>query len=407
MNPDQQVQATSPAPARPSSAKGRWLTGFKILFAVLLLGYVGTRIPWRDRLIWSGGEEELSASGHIDGDWKADTIGFEPAQAALKGWPEELRAALADGAPLVRGDGLDWQPGLPRVFGEVRASGLVLAIVLLAVGVFITATRWWRLLAAAGVRARWYDAFRLTSLGLFFNIVVPGLTGGDLIKAVLVARENPESRAAAAVSVVVDRILGLFTLLAMGATVILVVGGDYAELRKPVLGVMVGGVLGAVVYTSRAFRRLIRFDAVMARLPMGGTIAKIDRAALIYSSHPGTLALSFGLSVANHLTVVAAVFALGRAFGDTLLAYFDYVALVSVGNTASSLPIAPGGWGVGEAIYGYLFDRLGAGATLGVAVSVSYRLCMMLIGLVGGVFLLLPGAREEIARIEELDPAAA
>ena len=89
-----------------------------------------------------------------------------------------------------------------------------------------------------------------------------------------------------------------------------------------------------------------------------------------------------------------------------MLDLLDYVIVVSVGNTVSALPIAPGGWGVGEAAYGYLYTRLGAAATLGVATSVGYRLCNMVIGLLGGVFLLRPGARDERARIEQLRHAA-
>jgi len=376
-----------------------WL---KFVFVLAVLAFVATRVPWKDQLIWSGAADSGVVQGQLEGDWKLDSVVFRPDGDVPASAPQELRSALAEGTPLQRAEGLDWQPGMPRVFGEVRPQGLLAALGLIFVGVFVTSTRWWMLLLAAGVRARWYDAVRLTSLGLFFNIVVPGLTGGDLVKAVLVAKENPGRRTAAVVSVFVDRLLGLFTLLAMGAGVILAVGGEFAEVRTTVLFCVAGGLLGALVYTSGPLRRMVRFDALVSRLPMGGAIAQLDQAVLIYSRHKLLLLGCFVISIGNHLMVILAILALGRAFGDQVLDVFDYVIVVSVGNTISALPVAPGGWGVGEAIYGYLYTRLGAGATLGVATSVGYRLCNMAIGLLGGVFLLLPGARDERAQLDKL-----
>jgi len=395
--------SAGPEPARaPAARVRRLISRLKYVFVVVVLFFVATRVPWRDQLVWSGAGGSGSVPGEIEGDWKQDRIRFQPDAALPSGAPEALESALGAGEPLERGEGLSWQPGMPRVFSEVRPQGLLVALGLIMAGVFICSTRWWLLLGAAGVRVRWYDAVRLTSLGLFFNIVVPGLTGGDLIKAVLVAKENPGRRTAAVVSVFVDRLLGLFTLLAMGAAVILAVGGEFAEVRTTVLLCVGGVLLGALAYTNTALRRLLGFDALVARLPMGAAIRQLDEAVLIYSRHKLLMLATFLISVGNHLMVIGAILSLGRAFGDQLLDFLDYVIVVSVGNTISALPIAPGGWGVGEAIYAYLYTRLGAGATLGVATSVGYRLCSMAIGLLGGLFLLLPGARGDRARIEEL-----
>jgi uncharacterized membrane protein YbhN (UPF0104 family) len=67
----------------------------------------------------------------------------------------------------------------------------------------------------------------------------------------------------------------------------------------------------------------------------------------------------------------------------------------AIANVVSSVPLAPGGWGVGEAIYGFVYAKLGAPATIGIAVSVSYRLLMTFMGLLGGLFLLTRSARDE------------
>ena len=92
-------------------------------------------------------------------------------------------------------------------------------MLLFSCGILFTAIRWWRLLAAAGCPTTLFNAVRLTFVGLFFNLVMPGLTGGDLVKAVAVARENPDRKAGAVMSIAVDRLLGLFVLALVAALV--------------------------------------------------------------------------------------------------------------------------------------------------------------------------------------------
>jgi uncharacterized membrane protein YbhN (UPF0104 family) len=116
---------------------------------------------------------------------------------------------------------------------------------------------------------------------------------------------------------------------------------------------------------------------------------------LVYARHPFELALALLLSLGNHCLVILGVWAMGRAYGADAegVALAKYFAIVPVADMVSALPIAPAGWGVGEAMYQYLFQMVGASGTLGVAVSATYRVAQMLIGLAGGLFLLAPKTR--------------
>ena len=68
--------------------------------------------------------------------------------------------------------------------------------------------RWRMLVRAAGMSFSYKDAFRLGFLGFLLNFVSVGAVGGDLFKAVFIAREQPGRRIAAIVSVALDRLLG-------------------------------------------------------------------------------------------------------------------------------------------------------------------------------------------------------
>ncbi len=411
-------EASTPS-AQAGKTRARIVNLLKLALAIALLAFVGTLVPWTDVLLVQRGESTLEVPGEIDGDWKQDAIRFRVSEDFEdSGLDAAAREALAPGtvvavrrgdeaAPLAGtlGAELDWRPGMPRVFRELDPRGLAIALGLFFCAIATVVTRWWRLLAIADCGTTWFNALRLTFLGLFFNIVFPGLTGGDVVKAVLVVRENPSRRADALMSVIVDRLIGLLALALLAGVMLLFLGDEFAQLRVPVAVFLGVGIVGGIVYSHNGLRRRVGFDRILARLPMGERVRKLDEAFLVYSRRPGELALAAGLSIVNHLCFASAVFALGRAFGD-VQPFSNYLAIVPVANIVSSIPIAPGGWGVGEAMYRSLFLLVGADPTVGVAVSITQRLCVMVVGLLGGSFLLLPGGRVRLEEIQEIEPAA-
>ena len=48
---------------------------------------------------------------------------------------------------------------------------------------------------------------------------------------------------------------------------------------------------------------------------------------------------------------------------------------------------------MGEVLFGYLAEQLGATYALGVAASLVYRLCLYVMSLLGGLVILLPAGR--------------
>lgn len=409
-----------------SGAKKRALAWLRSGFALALLAFGASLVPWRDRLVCLRGRQTYEIAGTIQGSWREDTVRFQadpkfevPPDLLGNSWPPEVVRGIASRVPFAvtrtpdSATGgpdsfrLDWKPGMLRVFREVDPRGLVGALLLILAGCLVAITRWWRLLAVAGCASRWTSAFRLSFLGFFFNIVLPaGITGGDVIKAILVVREHPERRADAFVSVVVDRALGLLVLMGLAAGVVLLSGDRFAELRMPVVLAFLAALVVLWVMLHPGPRRWLRLSALLERMPQRERLKSIDRALRIYAEHPLEIALAVALSGLNHLCIAGSVFVLGHAFGDDL-SYLEYLGIAAIANTISSVPVTPAGWGVGEWAFGSLFHVLGSSSTLGVAVSVAYRLLTMLIGLAGGLFLLMPGGRgvrREIAETTQDQP---
>jgi len=399
--------------AERGSSKGRLLALLRILLAVALLGWVAKTVPWSDELTFQGEDGALLvAEGTIEGTFKEDSVRFTPAVPTEidARWPLGAREPVERGQPIVahriaEGDpsGFDWHPGMLHAFREMSLGGVLLAQGLFLLAVLTIVTRWWRLLALAGCPTSWGNAFRLTFLGLFFNNVLPGATGGDLIKGVLVAKENPGRGAEALVTVLVDRIFGMIALALVALLVILVVPGPFDELRPGLLlglGVCAAGV---ALYANKGFRKKVGLSALVDRLPVAEKLRSLDRAALSYLRQPGSVAVAFLFSFVNHVLVTLGVAVLGGALGvpGSHVSMTDYFVLVPVANLIGALPLAPGGWGVGELAFQGLFRMIHASPSMGVAVSVTFRLSQTAIGLLGGLFLLVPKSRSELREVRE------
>jgi uncharacterized protein (TIRG00374 family) len=396
------MSATAP-PARGSAWKG----ALKFLVAAAVLVLVVRMVPWRDELSYSVDGRTTVATGEIDGDWKAAQIRFQldpPEQ--LDALPAELRERSSADQPgvlqLTRSESLSWRPGMPRAFRDVDPTGLSIALLLATVGIFGTSLRWWRLLRASGCPMRLWPTVRLTYIGFFFNIVVPGLTGGDVVKAVMVARWHPERRAAAAMSVLVDRLLGVLVLVAIGAVAVLVLGERFPYPRAPILVGLAVGCAALLAYASPTLRRITGFERLLARLPFAATLRQIDDALVIAARSPRELAWASGFSLFNQCCVMGALIVLGRSFGEQGLEVANYVVVSAVGNLISAVPLTPGGVGVTETAYGQLFELQGGSFTLGFACAIAWRLCLVAVGLGGGLFLLTPEGRLSAAERAQL-----
>jgi len=376
----------------------RWLGPLKIVLALAIVALIARNVPWGDELRYKAADGERSFAGRIEGDWKAERVQFvfdEPQErATLPGaWNASADAARVARVEIARSAETSWQPGLPRVFLEVDPRGLWLALALAALGILATSLRWWRLLCAAGCPTGFFEAFRLTYIGFFFNIVVPGLTGGDVVKAVMVARRHPERKAAAAISVLVDRLIGVLVLALLGALTILAQGERFAAVRTPLLVGLGFAVLGVLGYTNATLRRVVGFERWIDKLPMAGMFRQIDEAATIYSRRPLEFALALLFSLFNQACVIGALSMLGASFGERALGLVNYVVVASIGNIAAAVPLTPGGVGVTEVVYGQLFEMQGGTLLFGIAISLAWRVCMISVGLLGGLFLLLPTGR--------------
>jgi uncharacterized protein (TIRG00374 family) len=289
-------------------------------------------------------------------------------------------------------------PSLAKKLASSVPTVLVVWLALFALAVF-TAWRWRWLVHALGLVLSGADAVRYTLYGVFFNLAVPGATGGDVVKAYYAAKRTGVPTKAV-VSVFVDRLVGLFALVLFAAGA-LWLGPQHAGYGAPktlVLAVLAAGVVGGILVASRRVRRRLGLSSLLARLPFQGVLREIDAAFALYKRRPGSLLVGVLVSFVNHAGTCVCAWLLAQALGLEKVTLPITFALVPIASLISAVPLLPGGWGVGEAAFAYLFSKVNVPASEAVGLSVVFRLAILASGLPGGILWLT--ARDHASRTQ-------
>lgn len=241
-------------------------------------------------------------------------------------------------------------------------ASLGIPALLLAGGAYVLqAWRWQRLLAAQGVPVRTGRMQALFWIGNFYNSFLPGGIAGDAVRLIALAREHPQHRAGAAVSILADRLLGFATLLALA---VLALGAQLTTAPAPdelaVIFAASAGALGLLAGGTLLITHTHACDALATRWLGTERVAGLRAATDALSRNHGVLLMATALSVGVWLVDFAALWLLARSAG--LEAGLGAIAVAGcAAYVAATLPISVGGHGVREATLILVLGWVGVG----------------------------------------------
>jgi len=296
----------------------------------------------------------------------------------------------------------DIELGISTVVRQADGLRGLWALLIFAPVVALQCGRLVVMLAIQGVRISFWTSTKLSFVGNFFNFALPGTTGGDLIKAYYLTHYT-HLKTEAVTTVFLDRAIGLFGLVLLAGTSILLTRNpaQFHQLIRA-LAILCGLlVLGSLIVFSRRLREALRLRELAGRLPMGDQILRVGRATVAMRSHKLLVLLSLAMTVALQGTVMIAAVIMKDALhmeGDASY-YFIYV---SIGFLIAAIPISPPqAFGVMEAFYVQFFTQGGLrnDPAQAVALALALRL-IQLVWALPGVLVPLLGAH--LPRKEEL-----
>ncbi len=353
----------------------RWIV------AIAAIVLVGRSVQWRDSVELIGGQTRHGWIQAAPGGVRL-TDG-----AGSRQWlPESHIARDSDGTPRIH-------LGLLSSARQSRVSALVAAIVLFSLTPILQALRLSVLLRSERIPLPSSDSVRLAFAGNFLNFAAPfGSTAGDAYKAIALAHRVERSAEAATV-VLLDRAVGLGTLLASVALVCLLSGdARLAAVRPFVLLFTLILAVGVAAYLLAGPALLAQWTRRSRRRDVIERVDGLLRRRLL---RPGALALAvlvtFGIQLlaAGAFVMVCAALHMHTTTDGfaTIYAYF------SAGELIRALPGPPQGLGTMELAYRYFFADCGSASQI-LSAAVLIRMVNLLCSLPGVLWIggVLPSA---------------
>lgn len=338
-----------------SALKKYVLLLLRIGIAAAGVGYIVFTLTWQDQVIIAKGTPVP------DGRLLVEDTAFDVIKGkiylAKESTDVTLRISEKNGdaitmevtaAELARRETFRPSPGVISMITGAKISYLAIGFALIAIGFPVQVFRWGTLMKARGLEAPPWKTFRLIMVGAFFNLCMPGLTGGDVIKAYYAAARSGR-RADAVVSVIVDRIVGLVALIILAGTAGLVMFHDDVA-RGVTLVIWSGlgfGAIGCLVYFSQRLRKYTGLSWILDHLPAKGLLKKVDDAAIAYRNHKAALLTALVVTFPIHIAAVSATALAGYALGMKVQ-YGLLMTVVPVLILGGAVPLTYQGLGVME-----------------------------------------------------------
>lgn len=283
--------------------------------------------------------------------------------------------------------------------------GAVLAYIVVELS---AAVRWQILLRVQQIHLTWSRMFGLFFIGMFYNQLLPGGTGGDIVKTYLLLKETPDKKTGALLAVLFDRMVGLVGIISITGTLI-ALRYDWLS-QKPetqrllwVLIAVLGSAVLAVV-TSFIVSGFGLLGRLPHRFPMRDKLLELSTAYHLYAHHWIATLLAFGTSIIAHLATFTTFLCVAYAL-HARVPVLDFFAVMPIERTISSMPISFAGVGLREKVLQIMLHGLcGVPEAVAALIGSLSFLVMVICCLPGGVvyFFYKPSGHAAHVKLREM-----
>ena len=280
----------------------------------------------------------------------------------------------------------------PRVIAQVTADAdlwfIGAAVLLVLADRALMAYRWLVLLRPipAAARPPFGTLLRLFFVSTFVGTFLPASIGTDAVR-VYGLRQHHVHGAVAVASVLMDRVLGILSILLIAIVGLVFVrrfATNPAVLWPLVIAAVISGATAAVIFSGRAAAAAARLLKALPGAHVRELARRVLDAVTEYRAHHTDLGNVLVGSMAVQTLRIVQAYLLGRALGiDAGLAI--YFALIPLILLVMLLPITINGIGTSQAAFVWFFGSVGIPAAHAFALSVLFVALGIVGNLPGGV----------------------
>ncbi len=257
-------------------------------------------------------------------------------------------------------------------------------------GYLISTVRWQRLLLAEGIRLPLWRLALGYFEGAFFNLFLPTLIGGDIVRGYAIYKIT-QGHDASIASILVDRLSGFAALVAIALVALSLA---YGEIRDPQVAAMILGVAAAFVVMiavllnkrvkERASGLLRRIGLTRFQAKLQGMVEALHR----YRGHRRALAQALLLSALLQALIIVTYYWIGAGLnvGVPIAYFFLYVPLITF---VAMLPISVAGLGVREGGAVFFFSKVGVDTATALSMSLAWFSLSLIVSSLGGLAFLV------------------
>ncbi len=209
-----------------------------------------------------------------------------------------------------------------------------------------------------------FDTLKLTMIGMSFNSFMPGAVGGDFVKAYYVCRKTSASKTPTLLSILLDRIIGLYVILLMAGTI------NIFTSQKPPSELDSLIWFNSVLLASLTLLFLVVFlpyqdkkDPILRFLkqPYLGFsyFFKIYSSLRLLKNKPSSFLKAMTCSLIFQLLFLSFFIYITQVVQDQPANFAALANIYTIGCLSLAIPISPGGLGVGHVVYDKLMMTLG------------------------------------------------
>ncbi len=264
---------------------------------------------------------------------------------------------------------------------NIRIFALGFVIFLFALGV--ASYRLFLIIRAQGsLSVNFKEAASLTFIGLFFNNFLPSSIGGDLVKAYYLANKTHE-RIGSFASVLVDRLMGLLTMIFMASAALLLIQSSLIseDIRQVIYGITAAALIVVLLIINKTIAKSLSGLFAFAR-PLFVKLREIYYTIHHYKNNKGLIIKSFGISVVSQLLFYLSFGTIAFSIGAKI-SPIDALLRIPLISLMSMLP-SLNGLGLREGATVVLFGPL-IGKESAFAVSILWILVLLLSSVIGGL----------------------